>query len=371
MTEEDGGREEKYMARALELAEKGGGYVNPNPQVGAVIVKDGEVIATGYHRKFGGSHAEVNALKEAGEEAEGATMYVTLEPCVHYGKTPPCADEIIKSGLKRVHVAIEDPNPRVSGKGIEKLREAGIEVTLGLMEEEAKKVNEIFLHYTRTGRPFVLLKLAMTFDGRIATKTGDSRWITSAEAREEVHRLRGRHSGVVVGVGTVLSDDPRLNVRDAEGPDGTRFVLDPRGRTPLESRIFELDSSAPTIMVVGEDLPSDRAGEFERLGADVWRVPVNNRGIDLEVFLDRAGESGYDSLLVEGGSEVAGSFVDLGLIDKINFFYAPKIIGGKEAVPGVSGEGAPKVEAGLELDRLEVERVGSDISVVGYPSENQ
>lgn len=371
MTVEGGEREKKYMARALELAKKGGGYVNPNPQVGAVIVKDGRIVATGYHRKFGGPHAEVNALEEAGKEAEGATMYVTLEPCVHYGKTPPCSEEIIKRGLERVHVAIEDPNPRVSGKGIEKLREAGIEVTLGLMEEEAKETNEIFLHHTRTSRPFVLLKLAMTFDGRIATKTGDSRWITSAEARKEVHRLRGRYSGVGVGVGTVISDDPRLNVRDAEGPDGTRFVLDPRGRTPLESRLFELKSSASTIIVVGEDLPSARAGEFERLGGDVWRMPVNDRGIDLEAFLDRAGESGYDSLLVEGGSEIAGSFADLGLIDKVNFFYSPKIIGGREAVPGVGGEGALKVDDGIKLDQVEVGRTGPDISVVGYPSEDQ
>ncbi len=371
MTEAGEKRDEEYMARALELAKKGGGFVNPNPQVGAVIVKDGEVIATGYHRKFGGPHAEVNALDEAGNAAEGATMYVTLEPCVHYGKTPPCADEIIESGLKRVHVAIQDPNPRVSGKGIEKMRGAGIEVTLGLLDDEAEQVNEIFLHYTETGRPFVLLKLAMTFDGKIATRTGDSRWITSGEARQEVHRLRGRYSGVVVGVGTVISDDPRLNVRDAEGPDGARFVLDPSGRTPLDSRLFQLESHAPTIMVVGQNLPDARAEEFEELGAEVWRLPVKDRGVDLDAFLDRAGESGYDSLLVEGGSEVAGSFVDLNLLDKINFFYAPKIIGGREAVPGVGGEGVPKVESGIELDRLEVERVGEDISVVGYPSEDE
>lgn len=359
------------MARALELAEKGGGFVNPNPQVGAVIVKDGEVVATGYHPKFGGPHAEVNALEEAGEEAEGATMYVTLEPCVHYGKTPPCADEIIKSGLERVHVAIQDPNPKVSGKGIAKMRQAGIEVTLGLMNEEAEQVNEIFLHYTETGRPFVLLKLAMTFDGKIATRTGDSRWITSGEARQEVHRLRGRYSGVVVGAGTVMSDDPRLNVRDAEGPDGARFILDPGGKTPRESRLFKLNSSAPTIIVAGQNLPNARAEEFEKLGADVWRLPVNNRGIDLESFLDRAGKRGYDSLLVEGGSELAGSFTDLKLIDKINFFYAPKIIGGREAVPGVGGEGVSGVEAGIEFDHLEVERVGPDLSVVGYPSEDE
>jgi len=371
LTEAAGNQDRQYMARALELAEQGGGFVNPNPQVGAVIVKDAEVIATGYHRKFGGPHAEVNALEEAGEAAAGATMYVTLEPCVHYGKTPPCADKIIESGLDRVHVALQDPNPKVSGKGIEKMRQAGIEVTLGLLDEEAEQVNEIFLHYTETGRPFVLLKLAMTFDGKIATRTGDSRWITSEEARQEVHRLRGRYSGVVVGAGTVISDDPRLNVRDAEGPDGARFVLDSDGRTPLESRLFALDSSAPTIMVVGSELSDSRAEEFEELGAKVWRLPVNDQGIDLEAFLDRAGKNGYDSLLVEGGSELAGSFVDRKLLDKINFFYAPKIIGGREAVPAIGGEGVPKVKKGLGLDGFEVERVGPDISVVGYPSDDE
>ncbi|MBS3765585.1 bifunctional diaminohydroxyphosphoribosylaminopyrimidine deaminase/5-amino-6-(5-phosphoribosylamino)uracil reductase RibD [Candidatus Bipolaricaulota bacterium] len=359
--------DEKYMEQALDLAEKGGGYVNPNPQVGAVIVNQGEVVGTGYHEKFGGPHAEVNALDEAGENAEDATMYVTLEPCVHHGKTPPCADKIIESGISSVHVAIKDPNPKVSGKGITKMQRAGIEVRLGSLADKARKVNEIFLHYTRTGRPFVLLKLAMTFDGKIATKTGDSRWITSEPSRKRVHELRARYSGVAVGVGTVISDDPRLNVRHADGPDGGRFVLDPSGRTPPDSRLLEMESDAPTVLVVGESLPEEAAAAFEEAGATVWRVPEVDRGLDLEEFLERMGDAGYDSLIVEGGSELAGSLVDHRLVDKINFFYAPKVIGGREAVPAVGGEGALKVPEGIKIKKLEFARTGDDLSVTGYP----
>lgn len=357
----------KYMERALDLAKKGGGYVNPNPQVGAVIVRGDEVVGAGYHEQFGAPHAEINALEDAGEAAEGATMYVTLEPCVHYGKTPPCADEIIESGLSRVHVAIEDPNPEVAGKGLEKLRGAGIEVTLGLLEGEARKVNEIFLHYTRTGRPFVLLKLAMTLDGKIATKTGDSRWITSESSRKDVHKLRARYSGIGVGVNTVISDDPRLNVRTVDGPDGARFVFDPSGSTPPDARLLELDSDARTVVVVSESLPEDKTKALEEAGAYIWRVPPGKNGIDLNEFLDRMGDAGYDSLLVEGGSEVAGSLVDCRLVDKVNFFYAPKVIGGREAVPAVGGEGVPKIREGIEVEDLEITRTGDDLSVVGYP----
>ncbi|MFP4135832.1 MAG: bifunctional diaminohydroxyphosphoribosylaminopyrimidine deaminase/5-amino-6-(5-phosphoribosylamino)uracil reductase RibD [Candidatus Acetothermia bacterium] len=359
--------ERKFMQRALDLAKKGGGYVNPNPQVGAVVVKEDEVIGEGYHEEFGGPHAEVRALDEAGEEAEGATLYVTLEPCAHYGKTPPCADRVIEAGISRVYVAIEDPNPEVSGKGIEKMRRSGIEVALGLMEEQARSVNEIFLHYVRTGRPFVLLKLAMTLDGKIATKSGDSRWITSEISRERVHELRGRYSGVGVGVGTVISDDPRLNVRMVEGPDGTRFVFDPRGRTPTDARLLDLESEAPTVIVVRKDTPEEATEPLEERGADLWRVDGSNGGIDLQDFIGRAGDNGYDSLLIEGGSEVAGSLIDRRLVDKVAFFYAPRVIGGREGVPGVGGEGVTEVREGLKVEDLEFTRKGDDLLVTGYP----
>ncbi|MBS3786722.1 bifunctional diaminohydroxyphosphoribosylaminopyrimidine deaminase/5-amino-6-(5-phosphoribosylamino)uracil reductase RibD [Candidatus Bipolaricaulota bacterium] len=356
-----------YMKRALRLAKRGGGFVNPNPQVGAVIVRDGEIVGEGYHEMFGGPHAEVKALQDAGESASGATLYVNLEPCVHYGKTPPCTKKIIESGLDRVYVAIEDPNPRVAGKGIKRLREEGIKVSVGLMEEEARKVNEIFLHYVEKNRPFVLLKLAMTLDGKIATRTGDSRWISSETSRKLVHELRARYSAVGVGVSTVIADDPRLNVRNAEGPDGARFVFDSNGRTPESSRIFTISSDAPTIIATGETLPEDSLTKFEKNGAKVWQFRKKRGHLDLDGLLERMGERGYDSLLVEGGGEIAWSFIDQNLVDKIRFFYSPKIVGGKEAVPSVGGRGRATVEDALGIEDLKVEEIGGDVSVVGYP----
>ena len=360
-------KERFYMNRALELASLGGGFVNPNPQVGAVIVKDGEIVGEGYHEKFGGPHAEVQALKDAGEFARGGTMYVTLEPCVHYGKTPPCTKKIIENGLSRVMVAIEDPNPRVSGKGVRRLREEGIEVSLGLMEEEASKVNEIYLHYVETGKPFVLLKLAMTLDGKIASREGDSRWISSKSSRELVHGLRARYSAVGVGVNTVMADDPRLNVRKADGPDGARFVFDSGGNTPPGSRILNLKSSSPTVLVTGEGLSEEKLKKFDKPGIEVWSVRSDQGKLEIDRMLDLMGERGYDSLLVEGGGEIAWSFLNRNLVDKIRFFYSPKIVGGREAVPAVGGKGKAKIKESLQVKELTTEMYGEDLSLVGYP----
>lgn len=357
-----------YMERALRLASRGGGFVNPNPQVGAVIVRDGEIIGEGYHEKFGAPHAEVNAIEDAGNSVRDATLYVTLEPCAHYGKTPPCTEKIIESGLKKVQVAVKDPNPRVSGKGIKRLREAGVEVSLGLMEQNARKINEIYFHYVKTERPFVLLKLAMTLDGKIATRTGDARWISSEPSRKLVHELRARYSAVGVGVNTVIADDPRLNVRDAEGPDGARIVFDSGGRTPPDSQLLSLSSSAPTVLITGKNVPEDRLEKFESKGAKVWQIPVVQRGLDLDSLLERMGDRGYDSLLVEGGGEIAWSFLDENLVNKIRFFYSPKVVGGREAVPAVGGQGRATVSEGLEVEELTVERVGEDVTIVGYPA---
>ena len=365
--EEEAGR--RFMERALELAAEGGGYVNPNPQVGAVVVKEGEVVGEGYHGEFGGPHAEVFALEDAGEAATGGTMFVTLEPCAHHGKTPPCVDRIIAAGLDRVYVALEDPNPKVSGIGIRKLRQAGIEVSVGLKEREARRLNEIYLKYVKSGHPFVLLKLAMTLDGKIATRSGDSRWISSEPARKVVHRLRARYSGVAVGVNTVLSDDPRLNVRKAEGPDGARFILDSEARTPGDARILNISSDSPTVVITGQDVGKERVAKIAETGTRVWQGPVGEAGVDLSWLLERMGDEGYDSLLVEGGGELAWSFLDQGLVDKIRFFYAPRIIGGRDAISGVSGTGRETVDEGIELAELELERVGDDISVVAYPEE--
>lgn len=356
-----------FMERALKLAGRGGGFVNPNPQVGAVVVRDGEVIGEGYHEKFGGQHAEVNAIDDAGDSVRDATLYVTLEPCAHYGKTPPCAEKIIESGLQKVHVAIKDPNPKVAGKGVKRLREEGIEVSLGLMEEKARKINEIYFHYVKTGRPFVLLKLAMTLDGKIATRTGDARWISSKDSRALVHELRARYSAVGVGVNTVRADDPRLNVRDAEGPDGARFVFDSRGRTPADSQVLTLSSPAPTVLVTDQNVPENRLEKFESQGVKVWRMPVDQKGLDLNSLLERMGDKGYDSMLIEGGGEIAWSFLDENLVDKIRFFYSPKIVGGREAIPSVGGEGRARVKEGIEIEKLTVEEIGEDVSLVGYP----
>ncbi len=355
------------MRRALDLAERGNGYVNPNPLVGAVLVKNGEVVGEGYHTAYGAPHAEVEALRDAGEEATRATMYVTLEPCTHHGKTPPCSEAIIEAGVREVFVATRDPNPKVSGGGAGRLEEAGLDVHLGLLDQEANQQNEIFFHYVRTGRPFVLLKLAMTADGRIATRTGDSKWITSEESRRRVHELRARYSAVAVGRTTLLSDDPRLTVRDAEGPDGVRFIFTTDLDVPSNLKVFNSESDAPTVFVTGEAVTDSRRDTFREAGADVWVFPGGDGEVDPQHFLKKAGREGYDSLLLEGGGELAWSFLSDGLIDKVNFFYAPKVVGGRNAVPGVGGKGAERMKDAVDLEDVQVERVGSDLCLIAYP----
>ncbi|MCD6129075.1 bifunctional diaminohydroxyphosphoribosylaminopyrimidine deaminase/5-amino-6-(5-phosphoribosylamino)uracil reductase RibD, partial [Candidatus Bipolaricaulota bacterium] len=270
---------EEYMRRALELARLGEGYTRPNPLVGAVVVKDGEVIAEGYHARYGGPHAEMVALSRAGERARGADLYVNLEPCVHWGKTPPCVDRIIAAGIRRVILAARDPNPLVNGKGVDKLRSAGIEVVEGVLREEAEKLNEIFFHWVKTQRPFVALKLAMSLDGKIASRTGKSRWITGEEARKKVHELRRRYAAVLVGVNTVLTDDPQLTVREVEGPQPLRIVLDSRGRIPLSAKV--LSGEAPTLIATTQAMPEEIEHKLREKGAEVWRLPARDGKVDL------------------------------------------------------------------------------------------
>jgi len=357
------------MERALELAELGNGYVNPNPQVGAVVVKDGEIVGQGYHEEFGGPHAEVRALEDAGDRTSGGKMYVTLEPCNHHGKTPPCTDAIIESKIKEVYIASRDPNPRVTGGGISKLKQAGIVVKPGLLKDRARKLNEIFFHYINTGLPFVLLKLAMTADGKIATRTGDSRWITSPESRKRVHELRARYSGIGVGVNTALTDDPRLTVRDADGPDGTRFIFDSTGDLPADLNLFSLESDAPTVIVTGRDAKEKDILEYRDRGALVWQVESRNGEVNLNQFLKKMGEEGYDSLMIEGGSKIAWSFLSRSLVDKLNLFIAPKIVGGDSSVPAVGGKGFDRIKDSIGLRDVEVTEVGPDISYIGYPEK--
>ncbi|MCX7750945.1 MAG: bifunctional diaminohydroxyphosphoribosylaminopyrimidine deaminase/5-amino-6-(5-phosphoribosylamino)uracil reductase RibD [Candidatus Bipolaricaulota bacterium] len=354
------------MRRALELARRGWGWTRPNPLVGAVVVKDGEIVGEGWHAVRGGPHAEEVALRAAGARAQGADLYLTLEPCVDFpGKcTPPCVDALLAAGIRRVIVATRDPNPCVDGRGLHRLQEAGVEVIEGVLADEARKLNEVFFHWIRTRTPFVVLKLALSLDGKIATRTRRSRWITGEESRRVVHLLRARYGAVLVGVGTVLADDPSLTVREAEGPQPLRVVLDSAGRIPLEAKV--LSPEAPTVVATTDRMPDSVEEALRGKGAEVWRLPTVGGEVDLRALLRRLGER-TDSVLVEGGSEVAWSFLARGLVHKIAFFYAPLVLGGREAVPAVGGEGVANPAEGIRIRNLEVERVGEDLLLTGYP----
>jgi diaminohydroxyphosphoribosylaminopyrimidine deaminase/5-amino-6-(5-phosphoribosylamino)uracil reductase len=361
----------KYMKRALELAEKGAGYTSPNPLVGAVIVRDGKIIGEGYHEVYGSYHAEVNAFRNAIEDVRGATMYVTLEPCSHYGKTPPCANAIVEKGIKKVIVALEDPNPEVSGRGIKILRDNGIEVVTGILEKEIRKLNEIFLKYITTKLPFCILKTAMTLDGKIAASTGDSKWITNEESRRYVHRLRHRVSSIMVGVGTVIQDDPLLNTRldEGEGKDPIRIIVDTRGRTPLQAKVLNNESPSKTIIATTELAPMERLEEYRALGTEIIITPIKENRVDLKHLMKELGERKIDSVLLEGGSELNYSAVQAGIIDKVNAFIAPKFIGGREAKTPVGGIGRPLMKDAAVLKGIEIFRFGDDIMIEGYMRE--
>jgi diaminohydroxyphosphoribosylaminopyrimidine deaminase/5-amino-6-(5-phosphoribosylamino)uracil reductase len=358
--------DERLMRIALDLAQKGEGETKPNPIVGAVVVKGGRIVGRGYHHRFGGPHAEVFALDEAGDAASGATLYVTLEPCVHHGKTPPCTERIIAAKIARVIIACRDPNPLVNGHGIEKIRAAGIEVTEGVLEEEARRANEIFFKFITTGRPFVQLKLAESLDGKIATRAGDAKWISGADSRTEVHRLRRRFAAVLVGVGTVIADDPRLTVRHVTGKDPLRIVLDGHGCVPLNAQMF---SAEGRMIAVTATMAREKEEALRSLGAEVWRLPEKGGCVNLSAFLQRLGEENIDSLLVEGGGETAAAFLAADLIDKVAFFIAPILIGGRDAIPAIGGAGAEQISEALHLKQIEIERIGEDLLVTGYPEK--
>jgi len=355
----------EWMRLALDLAELGEGAVHPNPLVGAVVVHDGCVVGRGYHRRFGGPHAEVFALDEAAEAARAATLYVTLEPCCHHGKTPPCTDRIIAAGIRRVVLAAGDPNPAVDGGGIRCLRAAGIEVAEGVLCEEAERQNEIFFAFARRRRPFVQLKLAISVDGRIATKAGDSRWISSEASRIEAHRLRRRFMAVGVGVRTVLQDDPLLTVRHVVGPDPVPVVLDRIGRFPVSARLLRAHASP---IVATASMPDTVERELRSHGARVWRLAREDGGVDLGRLLERLAEEGIDSLLIEGGGETAAAFLDANAVDKVSLFIAPILIGGRGAVPAVGGPGVERIVDAWRLERVAITRLGDDILYTGYPA---
>lgn len=353
----------QYMKRAIELAKLGMGYTKPNPLVGAVIVKEGRIIGEGYHAVYGGPHAEINAFNNAKEDVKGATMYVTLEPCSHYGKTPPCAKAIVEKGIAKVVVGMTDPNPLVAGKGIEILKDNGIEVVNGVLEEEVKKLNEIFIKYIITKTPFCILKTAMTFDGKIATVTGDTKWITNEASRRYVHLLRHRVSAVMVGIGTILTDDPLLTTRldDREGVDSVRVVVDTCGRIPIDAKVLNLNSPVKTIIATTEKAREDKLKMLQDRGAEIIITPLKGDGVDLTYLMHVLGKRKIDSVLLEGGSTLNYSALNEGIVDKVVAFIAPKIVGGKGAKTPVGGEGRKFLHEAFLLDHFEVVRFGEDL----------
>lgn len=363
----------EYMKRAIELSKLGVGHTNPNPLVGAVIVKDGRIIGEGYHAFYGGPHAEVNAFKNASEDVKGATMYVTLEPCSHYGKTPPCANAIVEKGISKVVVGMEDPNPLVAGRGIEILRNNGIEVITGVLEEEVKKLNEIFIKYITTETPFCILKTAMTLDGKIATVTGDSKWITNQESRKYVHQLRHRVTAIMVGIGTILTDDPLLTTRldENKGVDPVRVIIDTYARIPLEAKVLNLNSDAKTIVATTEKADKNKLKALEEKGAEIIKTPIRDNKIDLAYLMKALGEKKIDSVLLEGGSTLNYSALNEGIVDKILAFIAPKIIGGSNAKTPVGGEGKKYIKDAFILDNINILRFDQDIMIEAYLTKGE
>jgi len=359
----------KFMREALRQARKGLGRTSPNPVVGAVIVRDGFVIAKAYHKRAGLPHAEPEALTKLGGKAPGDTLYVTLEPCNHHGRTPPCTEAILKSGLKRVVVGMKDPNPDVSGGGCEFLRKNGIEVKTGVLETECRLLNEVFLKYVISKRPFVIAKSAITLDGWTATATGHSKWITNDKSRQFVHRLRDRVDAVMVGIGTVLNDDPRLTTRlgSGRGRDPLRIVVDTHLRTPLNATILNHDSPADTLIALGPGVSSGLLSKFKKKGVSTLVCPTKAGRIDLAGLMDILAERVVTSILVEGGSTVIGSMLRERLIDKFFIFEAPKILGGDDGVPMAAGPGPKKMDRCLGLKDIQVRRFGEDILITGYP----
>lgn len=360
-----------FMAQALALAYQVLGTTSPNPAVGAVVVRDGQVVGFGATLPPGGPHAEVVALSRAGELARGATLYVTLEPCCHYGRTPPCTEAIIAAGVSEVHIATLDPNPLVSGRGVQALRAAGLRVVLGEHEAEARKLNEWFFKFITTGRPFVLAKYAMTLDGKIAAYTGDGRWVTGPEARAFVHRLRAQVDAVMVGVGTVLKDDPALTARPEEFGEApaprqpVRVVVDSRARTPLKARV--LAGAAKTLIATTALADPKKLKALSDRGAQVLILPAADGRVDLGALLDELGRRNIAWILAEGGSRLLGTLFDRGLIDKVVVFVATKLIGGKTAPGPLGGLGRPRLSEAVSLKEVEFCRLGEDFLISGYP----
>ena len=365
--------EEKYMRRAIELAKKGSGHVNPNPLVGAVIVRDGEIIGEGYHECYGQLHAERNAIanaKKRGNSLEGSTIYVTLEPCCHYGKTPPCTEAIIEEKIARVVVGSDDPNPLVSGKGFQMLREKGIEVIPHFLKEECDAMNHVFFHYIRTGTPYVAMKYAMTMDGKIACYTGDSKWVTGEESRAHVQTLRNHYKGIMAGIGTVLADDPILNCRIEGGRDPIRIIADSHLRIPIDSQLVRTAGQQPLIVACLPDADEEKAAQLQEKGVEVLRIPgvttaditeEQKEVISLPVLMKELGARKIDGILLEGGGQLNESALQAGIVDRIYCYIAPKIFGGAQAKTPVEGQGLTRAADAWQFNRIGMQEFGQDI----------
>lgn len=365
--------EEKYMRRAIELAKKGSGHVNPNPLVGAVIVRDGEIIGEGYHECYGQLHAERNAIanaKKRGNSLEGSTIYVTLEPCCHYGKTPPCTEAIIEEKIARVVVGSDDPNPLVSGKGFQMLREKGIEVIPHFLKEECDAINHVFFHYIRTGTPYVAMKYAMTMDGKIACYTGDSKWVTGEKSRAHVQTLRNHYKGIMAGIGTVLADDPMLNCRIEGGRDPIRIIADSHLRIPMDSQLVRTAGQQPLIVACLPDADEEKAAQLQEKGVEVLRIPgvttaditeEQKEVISLPVLMKELGARKIDGILLEGGGQLNESALQAGIVDRIYCYIAPKIFGGAQAKTPVEGQGLTRAADAWQFNRIGMQEFGQDI----------
>jgi diaminohydroxyphosphoribosylaminopyrimidine deaminase/5-amino-6-(5-phosphoribosylamino)uracil reductase len=358
--------DEHWMERALELAEQGRGYVEPNPLVGAVVVREGQFVGEGWHQRYGQAHAEVNALADAGIGAEDATLYVTLEPCCHHGKTPPCTDAVLRAGIRRVVAAMLDPFPAVGGKGVERLRAAGVAVEVGVGEARARRLNAPYLTLLEMGRPQVHAKWAMTLDGKIATRSGDSKWISNVVSRWRVHELRGRMDAIVVGMGTAVADNPQLTVRPPGPRTPTRIVLDSRGRLPPESFLAQTAGQTPTLLATTQAISSEAQRALEELGVRVLPLPAVDERVDVAALLAELGRQRMTNVLVEGGSAVLGSFLDAGLVDEVHVFVAPRLAGGTDARTPIGGRGIGSIAEALRLSECRCEELQGDFYLHGW-----
>lgn len=351
--------DQDYMALALSLAERGMGWASPNPMVGAVIVKDGRIIGQGWHQRCGQPHAERNALAACTEPPQGATMYVTLEPCCHYGRQPPCTQAILDAGIRRVVVGSGDPNPLVAGKGIALLQERGVEVIQHVLENDCDRLNQVFFHYIRTKRPYVVMKYAMTLDGKIAVYTGDSKWVTGEDARAQVQQLRHRYTGIMVGVGTVLADDPLLTCRLPGGRSPVRIICDTHLRTPLTAQVVSTARQFPTLLATC-CTEEEKQRPYRAAGCQIITVPERDGHVDLDCLMDKLGQAEIDSILLEGGGTLNWTALEQGIVQKVLVYLSPKLVGGRDAKTPVEGGGMARMAQAIQLINTHITQIGGD-----------